>query len=61
MAVDTGIGTYREKQKNLIIEFRIVCESKKLRANVAKTKVMRCSKNGGVPGAQTIMNSKTLV
>ena len=48
-ADDTALVADSEKSCRLVSEFGRVCERRKLRVNVGKRKVMRCSRyeNGG--------------
>ena len=60
-ADDTAlVADSEEKLCRLVSEFGIICERRKLRMNVAKSKVMRCSKyeNGG--RMHVILNGKPL-
>ena len=51
-AVDTVVVAESERKLcQLVTEFGRVCETRKLRVNVGKSKVMRCTRNEG--GAKT--------
>ena len=50
-----------EKLGRLVSEFGRVCERRKLRVNVGKSKVMRCSRYGNRDRMQVILNGKPLV
>ena len=49
-----------EKLCGLVSEFGRVCERRKLRVNVGKSKVMRCLMNGNGGAMQVILNGKPL-
>ena len=49
-----------EKFCRLVSEFGRVCERRKLRVNVGKSKVMRCSMYGNGGGIRVILNSEPL-
>ena len=44
----------------MVIEFRRVCERRKLRVNVGKSKVMRCPRDGNGDRMHVILNSELL-
>ena len=50
----------REKLCRLVCEFGGVCETKKLRLNVGKSKVMRCSRYGNGCRMYRSLNGETL-
>ena len=47
-----------DKLCRLISEFDIVCERRKLRVNVGKSKVMRCSRYGNGDRMHVILNGQ---
>ena len=49
-----------EKLCRLVGEFGSVCERRKLRVNVGKTKVMRCSRYGNGDRMHVILNGEPL-
>ena len=49
-----------EKLCRLVSEFGRVCERRKLRVNVCKSKVMRCSRYGNEDRMHVILNRETL-
>ena len=49
-----------EKLCRLVSEFGRVCEIRKLRANVGKSKVMRCSRYGKKDRMHVILNGEPL-
>ena len=49
-----------EKLCRLVSEFGRVCERRKLRVNVGKSKVMRCSRYGNVGRMHIILNGEPL-
>ena len=49
-----------DKLCRLVSEFGRVCERRKLRVNVGKSKVMRCSRYGNESRMQVILNSEPL-
>ena len=49
-----------EKLCRLVSEFGRVCERKRLRVNVGKSKVMRCSRSGDGGRMRVILNGKPL-
>ena len=49
-----------EKLCRLVSEFGRVCERRKLRVNVGKSKVMRCSRYGNVGRMHMILNGEPL-
>ena len=49
-----------EKLCRLVSEFDRVCERRKLRVNVGKSKVMRCSRYGNVGRMYVILNGEPL-
>ena len=48
-----------EKLRRLVSEFGRVCERRKLRINVGKSKVIRCSRYGN-GGRHVVLNGETL-
>ena len=50
----------KEKLCRLVIGFGRVCERRKLRLNVGKSKVMRCSRYGNGGRMHVILNGKQL-
>ena len=54
------VADSEEKLCRLVSEFGRVCERRKLRVNVSKGKVMRCSKYGNGERMHVIPNSKLL-
>ena len=60
-AYDTALVAYsEEKLVRLVGEFGRVSERRKLRVNVGKSKVMRCSKYGNGGLMHVILNGETL-
>jgi len=60
-ADDTAlVADSEEKLRRLVVEFGIVCERRKLRVNVGKSKVMRCSRNGVVGTLDIRLNGEVL-
>ena len=57
-ADDTALVADSEKLCRLVCEFGRVCERRKLRVNVVKTKVMRCSRHGNVGRMHMILNGE---
>jgi hypothetical protein len=56
-ADDTALVAYEEcKLQRLVSEFGRVCEMSKLSVNVAKSKVMRVTKNGNVGDIEITLN-----
>ena len=49
-----------EKLCRLVSEFGRVCERRKLRVNVGKSKVLRCSRYGNVDRIHVILNGEPL-
>ena len=49
-----------EKLGRLVSEFCRVCEKRKLRVNVGKSKVMRCSRYGNGDRIHVILNGEPL-
>ena len=61
-ADDTAlVADSEEKLYRLVSEFGRVCESRKFRVNVGKSKVMRCSRNGNGDRMHVILNGEPLV
>ena len=54
------VADSEEKMCRLVSEFGRVCERRKLRVNVGKSKVMRCSKYGNGGRMHEILNSEPL-
>ena len=59
-ADDTALVADSEKLWRLVSEFGRVCESRKLRVNVGKSKVMRCSRYGIGDRMHVILNDEPL-
>ena len=60
-ADDTALVTdSKEKLSRLVSEFGRACKRRKLRVNVGKSKVMRCSRYGNGGGINVILNGKLL-
>ena len=60
-ADDTAlVAESEEKLCRLVNEFGRVCERRKLRVNVGKSKVMRCSRYGNGDRMHVILNGKPL-
>ena len=59
-AVDTTVADSEEKLCRLVSEFGRVCEKRKLRVNVGKRKVMRCSRYGNGGRMQVTLNGEPL-
>ena len=60
-ADDTALVAHsEEKLCRLVNEFGRVCESRKLRVNVVKSKVMRCSRYGNGDRMHVILNGEPL-
>ena len=59
-ADDTALVPDSEKLCILVSEFRRICERKKLRVNVGKSKVMRCSRYGNGGRMHVILNGEPL-
>ena len=57
---DTALVADTEKLCKLVSEFGRVCERKKLRVNVGKSKVMRCSRYGNGDRMRVILNGEPL-
>ena len=60
LAVDTALVADSEKLCRLVSEFGRVCERRKLRVNVGKSKVMRWSRYGNGCRIDVIMNGERL-
>ena len=58
-ADDTALVADSEEKCKLVSEFGRVCERKKLRVNVGKSKVMRCSSYGNGGRMHVIVNGKS--
>ena len=54
------VADSEEKLCRLVIEFGKVCERRKLRVNVGKSKVMRCSRYGNGDRMHVILNGEPL-
>ena len=54
------VADWEEKLCRLVSEFGRVCERKKLRVNVGKSKVMRCSKYGNGGRMHVLLNGEPL-
>ena len=52
------VADSEEKLDRLVSEFSRVCKRRKLRVNVGKSKVMRCSKYGNGDRMHVILNSE---
>ena len=60
-ADDTAlVADLKEKLCRLVSEFGRVCERRKLRVNVGKSKVMRCFRYGNRVGMHVILNGEPL-
>ena len=59
-ADDTAIVADSEKLCRLVCEFGRVCERRKLRVNVGKSKVMRCSRYGNGDRMHVTQNGEPL-
>ena len=59
-ADDTALVAYSEKLCRLDSEFGRVYERRKLRVNVSKSKVMRCSRYGNMDRMHVILNGELL-
>ena len=60
-ADDTAlVADSEEKLCRLVTEFGRVCERRKLRVNVNKSKVMKCARNGNVGGMNVRLNGEVL-
>ena len=59
-ADDTALVADSEKLCKLVSEFGRVCKRRKLRVNVGKSKVMRCSRYGNVDRMHVILNGEPL-
>ena len=59
-ADDTALVADSEKLCRLVSEFGRVCESRKLRVNVGKSKVMRCSRYGNGGRMHVVLNGEPL-
>ena len=59
-ADDTALVADSEKLYRLVSKFGRVCERRKLRVNVGKSKVMRCSRSGNEGRMHVIPNRKPL-
>ena len=60
-ADDTALmANSEEKLGRLVSEFGRVCERRKLRVNVGKSKVMRCSRHGNRDRMHAILNGEPL-
>ena len=59
-ADDTALVADSEKLGRLVSEFSRVCERRKLRVNVGKSKVMRCSRYGNRDRMHVILNGEPL-
>ena len=60
-ADDTAlVADSEEKLCRLVSEFGRVCEKRKLRVNVGKSKVMRCSRYGNRDRMHVILNGEPL-
>ena len=57
-ADDTALVADSEKLCRLTNEFGSVCERRKLRVNVGKSKVMRCSRYGNGDQMHVILNGE---
>ncbi|WP_435316529.1 reverse transcriptase domain-containing protein, partial [Klebsiella pneumoniae] len=54
------VADSEEKLQRLVAEFGRVCERRKLRVNVAKSKVMKCTRNEGGARMNVILNGEIL-
>ena len=59
-ADDTALVADSEKLCRLVSEFGRVCERRKFRVNVGKSKVMRCSRYGNGDRMRAILNGEPL-
>ena len=59
-ADDTALVADSEKLSRLVSEFCRVCERRKLRVNVGKSKVVRCSRYGNGGRMHVILNGEPL-
>ena len=59
-ADDTELVADSEKLCRLVSEFGRVCESRKLRVNVGKSKIMRCSRYGNGGRMRVLLNGEPL-
>ena len=59
-ADDTALVADSEKLCRLVSEFDRVCERRKFRVNVGKSKVMRCSRYGNGDRMHAILNGEPL-
>ena len=59
-ADDTALVADSEKLNRLVSEFGRVCERRKFRVNVGKSKVMRCSRYGNGERMHVILNGEPL-
>ena len=59
-ADDTALVADSEEKCKLVSEFGRVCERRKLRVNVGKSKVMRCSRYGNGDRMHVILNGEPL-
>ena len=59
-AFDTALVADSEKLCRLVSEFGRICERRKLRVNVGKSKVMRCSRYGNGDRMNVILNGEPL-
>ena len=59
-ADDRALVADTEKLDRLVSEFGRVCERRKLRVNVGKSKVMRCSRYGNGDQIHVILNGEQL-
>ena len=59
-ADDTALVADSEKSCRLVSEFDRVCERRKFRVNVGKSKVMRCSRYGNGDRIHAILNGEPL-
>ena len=60
IADDTTLVADSEEKSILVSEFGRVCERRKLRLNVGKSKVMRCSRYGNGDRMHAILNGEPL-
>ncbi len=54
------VSDSREKLQSLVTELGRVCNIKNLKEIVAMSKVIRCSRDGGLGGADILLNGETL-
>ena len=54
------VADSEEKLCRLVCEFGSVCERRKLRVNVGKSKVMRCSRYGNEDRMHVVLNGEPL-